>query len=309
MIAHIRPLPSRDLERVPRSVSHAWGIVLAGNDGPVPEFGRDHGRRMPGERRPLRACRTESGLLRTLERVMPAIPAHRLVAVFSRDNAPVYTAELGGMPDVQHVVQPRYRGSAAEVFLPVLRIARQDPDAVVAVLPADHLDGHDARITDYIAMAVSAASLRPDLPVLVGAHPQRQNPTYGWIEPGDPVDGLETFSIRCVRRFVHDRAFTTRRWLSGDSALLSTVAMVANARTLLDLGRRYLPEVLEALEPLEEAPGATEERLLCEAVYEWMPYASLARELLERGDHFAVLPLPEVRWHECAPTTLELLAS
>ena len=86
------------------------------------------------------------------------------------------------------------------------------------------------------------------------------------------------------------------------------MAIVGHVGTLLDLGRRYVPEVLEALEPIEHASGTVEEQLLCDAVYESMPYASLARELLERGNHFGVLPLPEARWRECG-TNIELLAS
>jgi hypothetical protein len=51
--------------------------------------------------------------------------------------------------------------------------------------------------------------------------------------------------------------------------------------------------VLETLEPLEAVADAPEAGLLCEAIYECMPYASLSRELLERGRDVAVLPVPE----------------
>jgi mannose-1-phosphate guanylyltransferase len=306
MIAHVRSFPSRASERAVRSTGHAWGVVLAGNDGPVVEFGREPGRRARRERRPFGRDR-RTGLRRTLERATALLPTERMIAVFSRDNAEGYGQELRDLPDVHHVVQPRYRGSAAEVFLPILKIARLDPDAIVAVLPADHVDGHDGRAIESIGKAITAAALRPDLPVLVGAHP-RPNPTYGWVEPGEPVDGLESLAVRSVKRFVHDRAATTHRWLSPGGTLLSTVAIVGHISTLLDLGRHYVPEVLEALEPIEHASGSVEERLLCDAVYESIPYASLARELLERGDHFGVLPLPEARWREYG-TDLELLAS
>lgn len=306
MIAHVRSFPSRAPERSIRSTGHVWGVVLAGNDGPVVEFGRDSGRHSRHQRRAV-GGEARTGLRRTLERSTGLLAAERTIAVFSRDNAGGYRQELSDMPGVQHVVQPRYRGSAAEVFLPILKIARIDPQAVVAVLPADHLDGHDGRAIESIGKAITAASLRPDLPVLVGAHP-RPNPTYGWVEPGEPVDGLESFSIRSVKRFVHDRAVSTHRWLGAGDGLLSIVAIIGHVGTLLDLGRRYVPEVLEALEPIEQASGSVEERLLCDAVYESMPYASLARELLERGDHFGVLPLPEARWREC-DTHIALLAS
>jgi mannose-1-phosphate guanylyltransferase len=307
MIGHVRSFPSRASERPARSTGRAWGVVLAGNDGPVVEFGRESGRRMGRERRHF-GSDGRTGLRRTLERATALLAAEQMIAVFSRDNAGGYARELLDLPGVQHVVQPRYRGSAVEVFLPILKIARIDPEAIVAVLPADHLDGHDGRAIESIGKAITAAAVRPDLPVLVGANPRRPNPTYGWVEPGDPVDGLESLAVRSVKRFVHDRAVSTHRWLGVRRGLLSTVAIVGHIGTLLDLGRRYVPEVLEALEPIEHASGSVEERLLCDAVYESIPYASLAREVLERGENFGVLSLPEARWREYG-TDLELLAS
>jgi hypothetical protein len=59
------------------------------------------------------------------------------------------------------------------------------------------------------------------------------------------------------------------------------------------LGRRYIPDVLETLEPLEDVADAAEATILSEAVYECMPYASLSREFLERLPDLALLPVPD----------------
>jgi len=62
--------------------------------------------------------------------------------------------------------------------------------------------------------------------------------------------------------------------------------------------------VLETLEPLEGVADALEATLLCEAVYECMPYASLSREFLERVPDLAVLPSPTrcSTWATPSPT-------
>jgi hypothetical protein len=81
---------------------------------------------------------------------------------------------------------------------------------------------------------------------------------------------------------------------------------VGRAGTLRALAARAIPEVLEALEPLEDAFDTAEESLLCEAVYECMPQANLGG--LERDPSLAVLPLPDVVWRAPERETL-LLAS
>jgi hypothetical protein len=70
-----------------------------------------------------------------------------------------------------------------------------------------------------------------------------------------------------------------------------------------------VPEVLETLEPLEAVAEAPEAGLLCEAVYECMPYASLSRELLERGRDVAVLPIPDAMAQTYRGVELARLAS
>lgn len=292
MSAHVRAFPQRHAVGT-RTGSPLWGIVVGGTEapryavGPTVSLhaGREH-------RRAAAPHASATRLRRTVERALRLIPARRLVAVLARDTALESPQALTGLPDVRCIVQPRHRGSAAEVFLPLLGIVRQDPDATVAVLPSEHLGGRDGRFMLTVEKAVWAVGLRPELLLLVGAAARRPEPTYGWIEPGELVEGLEHLAVRQVRSFVHDRAID-RRCPDGGGRLLGTLALVGRAQTLLALGERHLPEVLETLEPLEPALGGPEEGLLCEAVYECMPHASIARELLERGDPLAVLQVPE----------------
>jgi len=286
MIANVRPLPLR----VPgaalpasRISSHVWGVVLAGR---------------PSGRGPVH-------MRRALDRAARLVPAHRLVAVLCRQAARDSAGALADVPEMTQIIQPTYRGSAAELFLPVLVIARRDPEAVVVAFSAEEGGAHDGRLLPSVQNAVRAVGLRPDLTVLVGGWPRTGRALDGWIEPGAPVDGLEDLSVRDIRRFVHEPAYRS----PSAPALLSTTAVVARARTLIAMGRRWVPEVLETLEPLEAVADAPEAGLLAEAVYECMPYSSLSRELLERGRDVAVLPVPETFAHSSFSSELVRLAS
>lgn len=291
MSARVRTFPRSQSHAVSRTGSGVWGIVVGGTETPAHASGPAAVRSPGRETRRRGADDAEARLRRTVERALRLIPARRLVAVLARDTAPTGVEALTGVPDLRCIVQPRHRGSAAEVFLPLLGIARQDPAATVVVLPSEHLGGRDGRFMLTVEKAVWAVGARPDLLVLVAAAARRLEPTYGWIEPGALVEGLEHLGVRTVQSFVHDRALDRCR--AGGGPLLGTLALVGRARTLLALGEQHLPEVLETLEPLEPALGGPEEGLLCEAVYECMPHASISRELLERGDPLAVVQVPD----------------
>jgi mannose-1-phosphate guanylyltransferase len=310
MIAQVLPIRPR-LHDAPALSRHLWGIVLAGGDAePTPlasaRIARRVGRPVTRLARGLRPVLFRQAV----ERASRLIAPRRLVAVLSRADVSDYAPELVDLPAIDCVTQPVYRGSAAEIFLPVLKIAHQDPHAVVVVLPSHQLVDYEARFMNYVSRAVAAVTLRPDLPVVIGARPHGPDPACTWIEPGDAVDGLEGLAVRAVKRFVHRPSLAEAEALYEGDGLLSTLVIIGTARRLLELGRRYLPDVLETLEPLESAFGTPEEALLCEAVYEGMPYASISRDLLERGGDFAVLPIPDVMWRDCAqPVLATALAS
>jgi mannose-1-phosphate guanylyltransferase len=275
--------------------THLWGIALSGST---------RGGRLPRRRlrEPHGAGRHAPAPLRhTLECASRVIPERQLIAVIARDHSAYYDAELRGLGEVERVVQPRYRGSAAEIFLPVLKVHRRDPHATVVVLPADGFVGYEPRLMTYVAKAIQAVTRRPDLPVVIGTQPAAPDPEWPWIEPGEPVEGLEDFGVHAVRRFYPAPSRAQALTLYDGDGLLSTGVIVARARTLLDLGTRYLPDVLETLEPLEAHFGAPEEPLLCEAVYEGMPVANISCGLFTAAEAFAVLPVADVVCRDLSP--------
>ena len=258
-----------------------WGIVLAGT-------GAQHRRwrfflpsRRPDGVTPLRAV---------VDRAADLIPAHRLVAVLARGR----DHDARGLDHVQRVVQPAYRGSAAEVFLPLAMIARRDPSAIVVVLPADGVGQDEADFLATVGRAAETVAARPDVLLVIGVAPPCPR-APGWIEPGDVVAGLGAFGVRSVRRFVRRPSFAEISLLQKNGGLVNTGVVVAQAEALLALGRRRLPDVLETLEPLETAFGRPEEHLLREAIYEGMPYADVSHALFAADEPFGVLPVPRTR--------------
>ena len=170
--------------------NHLWGIVLAGST--------EH---RPG--RPRVPSSTRHILFRqALDRAARLIEPDRLYAVLARDHGAYYDTELSDLPGVRRIRQPAYRGSAPELFLPVLRIFNEDPHATVVVIPSDQLVDGEARLMSYVGRAAQAVARRPDLVVVIGAHPLGVEVPCTWIDPGELVEGLESLSIREIRRFV-----------------------------------------------------------------------------------------------------------
>jgi len=304
MIARVPFIPQLDIQRdVPHS--RVWAIVVTGDAPPMPGRGHRPRRHGPARRRggvTTEPARRPQG---TLERASRLAPAGQMVTVMTRRRAPAWERELAALPPGLSVVQPIYRGRAAEILLALLKIVRRDPAATAIVLPAGQRVDHDTRFLRYVSRAVWAVAMRPDVPLVIGARPDAPV-ADGWIEPGVPVEGLEALDVRTVARFVDGASPAERRRLF-EGALVSTSIFIARADTLLALAGRALPEVREALEPLEDAFDRPEESLLCEAIYECMPQVDLGA--VQRAPELGVLALPDVVWRTPEREALQLLAS
>jgi mannose-1-phosphate guanylyltransferase len=297
MVAHVPFIQRLGLEREPLP-SHVWTIALTGDGPPAPGRSGCARARHGATRAP---AAVDGGRLKRVSRLARA---GQTIAVLTRDNAAAWAADLAAAPQARAIVQPSDRGPAAELLLPMLKIARRDPAATVVVLPADQRMLEDeAGFVRCIARAVWAVALRPELPILIAAHPDR-TVRDGWIALGPPIDGLEYLALYTVEHFVDGASLAEQQHLLDAGALVSTGIMVARAGTLRALAARTLPDVLETLEPLEEAFDRPEESLLIEAVYESMPRTSLAP--LERARDVAVLALPDVAWQRIPDRPLAL---
>src|SRR5574342_20687 len=61
-----------------------------------------------------------------------------VLVVTGRAHARMVRAQLPRLPRANVLVEPQARNTAAAIALAALHVARRDPDAVMAVLPADH---------------------------------------------------------------------------------------------------------------------------------------------------------------------------
>jgi mannose-1-phosphate guanylyltransferase len=300
VIAQVRPLRP---EYAAASLRHLWGVVLPGAGRPQ-AIAPSRRHYTGGRDQRTAGCDRPGTLARPLECANHLIPGSRLMTVLTREADATAGDDLAAVPGLHRCLQPASQGTAPEVFLAALSVVQQDPHAVVAMLPADHLVEHGHRLMQYVARAAAAAMIRPDLPVLVGAYPGSRDPEYAWMEPGEPLDGLEAYAVRAVRRIVARPSAAER-----DAGLLGMLAVVVSARTLIALGRRYLPDVLECLEPLEDVVGRPEETLLRDAVWESMPRASLCRDLLVRVEPLALVAMPDAMTGEWVRPEAQALAS
>ena len=225
----------------------------------------------------------------------------RVWVVCGREHAAAIRRATG-LPAGRVLVEPARRNTAAAIAFAALRIAQDDPEAVLAVLPADHHIPDAAAFAADVRRAARAAS-RAGVLVTLGVRPTRPETGYGYIGVGAPV-GRAHPRLRRVRHFVEkpDRRVALR-YLRGGRHLWNAGIFVFGARTILEEIAAHAPELAAALAPL--GSGARPSRARLAQSYARAPSLPIDVAVMERSRRVWTLP---VRWRWSDVGTWESLA-
>jgi len=193
------------------------------------------------------------------------------------------------------VLEPVGRNTAPAVAVAALRAAATAPDAVLLVLPADHLIRDPAAFGAAVAVGVRAAEA--GRLVTFGVRPQRAETGYGYIEQGRALDAVDgAFE---VARFVEKPSQAAAEALvaSGRHHWNSGI-FVFRADAYLAALERHAPAVLAAAtDALEGAMRDLDFTRLEAEAFKRAPSISIDYAVMEKTDRAAVVPV-EMGWSD-----------
>ena len=209
-------------------------VVLAGGVGsrlwPVSRtFFPKQFQRLLGERSFLQDTLLRAGKATTSAPILVCNEEHRfLVAEQCREI---------GMTWDQLILEPEGRNSAPAIALAAWYAVSQDPDAVLLVLPSDHLVADQEAFAAAVSQAASGAA-KGGL-VTFGVAPSRAETGYGYIQVSDASQGLQG-----VVSFVEKPdAETAQQYLDEGTYLWNSGMFVLGAKTYLEELERHSPDM------------------------------------------------------------------
>src|SRR5579859_1201861 len=188
-----------------------WAVIMAGGYGE--RFWPMSRRKQPKQLLPIVGDKTM--IQQTVERVRPLVSDARIVVVTNQEQASLVRKQL---PRVKHVIaEPLGRNTAPCIGVAAAVIGKQDPDAVMAVLPADSYIHDTAGYRRVVGDALKLAAAQ-DILLTIGIKPTSPQTGYGYIQVAEELSTKSATKFWKARRFVEkpDRGTAEKFLTSGD---------------------------------------------------------------------------------------------
>ena len=271
-----------------------WALILAAGEGKrVRVLTRDR----RGHHAPKQFSSADGKvtlLSATLRRAGRIAPCEQIVTIVAAQHERWWRSDLiGALPD-NIVIQPENRGTASGILLPLVWIARHDPDATVVILPSVHFVESEETLHGALERVLLNVT-RSEVPaVLLGVQPEGPEEGYGWIVP---CPGPENCPHR-VASFREKPDACAAALLLSQGALLNTFIIVADIRFLLTLFEERTPHLLRSFEQVM-AGSKTEyqqQKDLAD-LYRSIPSLDFSKDVLEgAAERLWVCQAPACGW-------------
>ncbi len=233
----------------------------------------------------------------TVDRLAGEFPAERILVVTGRDQVTELKRQSPHIPDENFLLEPYGRNNLPAVGLAAIAVQQRDPQAVMAVLPADH---YIENVSHFLTLLQAAAAVaRQGHLVTLGIAPTFPATGFGYIEQGPslgdfagcPVFEALSFKekpdLATAQKFLADR---DHAWNSG--------MFIWQVRQVLAEFERQRPQLYSQLQTIAAHWGHPETLASVWDAISPDDSTSIDFGIMEGAQTVAVLPADGLGWND-----------
>lgn len=235
-------------------------------------------------------CLTGDGktmIQQTVERISSLVDIEDIYIATNKAYKPLVMEQLPELPEANILCEPVGRNTAPCIGLGAVHIRKKYGDAVMMVLPSDHVIKYTSMFTDVLKDAIKVAEKEKNL-VTLGITPNAPETGYGYIKFNPVVKSGTAFA---VDRFVEKPDLATaKEYLESEEYMWNSGMFVWKISTILGSMEKHLPKIYEGLLKIEASIGKDDEESVLDTTFETMPSESVDYGILEKEKNIYVLP-------------------
>lgn len=262
-----------------------FGLIMAGGSGT--RFWPKSREKRPKQL--LKIYNDNTMIQNTVDRLKPLVPTDGLFVVSTAAQIEEIKNQLPFLKEENLIVEPRGKNTGPCIGLAALYMHRVDPEAVMIVLPADHLIVDNDHFLKTLKAGAQVAQERECL-VTIGIEPTYPSTGYGYIQFNEEITVLDDIQVLKVKTFAEKpNLATAERFLSSGDFLWNSGIFVWKVKTILKEIEEHLPHVYDGLMEIREFIGTEKEAETVNRVYCQIKSISIDYGVMEHARDVIVL--------------------
>lgn len=223
----------------------------------------------------------------TVERILPLVAMEDIYIATNKDYKPLVQKQLPLIPEENILCEPVGRNTAPCIGLGAVHISKKYEDALMIVLPSDHLIKFNNMFLTTLQDACEVAEQDDNL-VTMGITPDYPETGYGYIKFNPHMMEGRAYQ---VERFVEKPNLeVAKEYLATEEYLWNSGMFIWKVSSILKNIQKFMPETSERLVAIKNAIGTAEEEVVLEKEFHAMPSQSIDYGIMEKADHIYTLP-------------------
>ena len=243
-------------------------------------------------------------ILEAAESLNDFVPREETYIVTGQSMVPMVREAIPWVAERNIIAEPMGRNTAPCVGLAAIHLLRNDPEAVMIVLSADHWVEPRSVFCDTIRFAVDIVKELPKRLVVITVKPTFASTSYGYLERLRESDSKayrkwSHFATAYDVRGFHEKPDqqTAEKYLRLQTYTWNAGMFVWKAGRILDLISEHQPEMGQSLKRISHAIGTAAYQSVLAREYEQMQSISIDYAVLEKHTFHICIDAP-FRWED-----------
>lgn len=225
---------------------------------------------------------------KTVQRILPLVSYDDIFIVTNQKYVGLVKEQLPQIPDENILAEPMAKNTAPCIGLACAVIRKKYQDAMMLVLPSDHLIRYEPMYIDTLKQAISVAEQDNTL-VTIGITPTYAETGYGYINFSRDTQE-NRMCVYKVNRFVEKPDIdTAKKYLASGDYLWNSGMFVWKVSSIMNDFARFLPETYDGLERIEESVGQDNFEQVLRTEFEKFKSESIDFGIMEKSDSIYVV--------------------
>jgi len=237
-------------------------------------------------------------LQQALVRIEAAVPPERSWIITAGAHRELAAQQLPTLPTDHVIGEPCGRDTAACIALGAALIAQQDPEAVMLVMPADHVIEPEQEFRRAVHVAERMAEEHSSALITFGITPTYPATGYGYIHRGQLLAERQGVFVYRVQGFREKPSSElAERFLVAGEYFWNAGLFVWKAATILSALRERTPQLFAAVQRIIHAWPTGERDQVLQREYEGLERISIDYAVMEHAPEVLVVQAP-FRWDD-----------